>query len=90
MVEALKVHLTELCSYLKGSGSSAPEWMTRIMTERADCIGILEILLGSHALLSTALSTAYLDYDLSADFIYSFHNLHWPSQRLLGTHTYRH
>lgn len=87
LVEALKGYIwTELCSYLKGSGSSAPEWMTRIMTERADCIGILEILLGSHALLSTALSTAYLDYDLSADFIYSFHNLHWPSLRGCSGH----
>lgn len=88
MVEALKGYMwSELCSYLKGTGSSAPEWMIKIMTERAECIELLEILLGSHVLLSTALSTAHLDYDLSADFIYNFHNLHWPSLRGCSGHT---
>ena len=87
IVEALKGYIwAELCSFLKGSGSNAPDWMTKIMAERAECIELLEILLGSHVLLNTALSAAHLDYDLSADFIYSFHSLHWPSLRGCSGH----
>lgn len=87
IIEALKLCIwAELCSCLKGNCSSVPEWITKIMIERAECIDLLEILLGSHSLLNIALSTAHLDYDLSAEFVYSFHNLHWPSLRGCSGH----